>query len=439
MIRPSYVAVLIMTAVLAPMPSAAADSRVEAVHVTATTAATTLNNDIWEKAPAVSDFVQREPREGGEPSQLTEFRVAFDASTLYVKVRAFDREPQKIVSYLTRRDDDSPCDWIHVYIDSYHDRRTAYEFAVNPAGVKQDRYWFNDTNNDKSWDAVWDVTVSRDQEGWTAEFRIPFSQLRFTPSDTSTWGFAVARDIGRLKETSTWPLLSRNANGYVSSFGELGGLSTANAPKGLEIIPYTVASLTRQRTEGNPLQNPSGLEGAIGLDMRYALTPGLTLTATVNPDFGQVEADPAVVNLSAFETFFNEQRPFFVEGSGNFRFDADCYDGCNNLFYSRRIGRAPQGLGTLPSADGVYTDAPTQSTILGAAKLTGRIGRYSIGVMHALTQQEFADVSSSGLLTRQSVEPSTSYSVARVKREYANQSYIGVIATATNRRLNDVL
>ena len=291
---------IIAALLLLPLPVAAAEARVEAVRVTATASARTLNADLLEKAPAVTDFAQREPSEGSPPSQLTEFRVAFDASTLYVKVRAYDREPEKIVTYLTRRDDDSPCDWIRVLIDSYHDRRTAYEFAVNPDGVKQDRYWFNDNNNDKSWDAVWDVTVSRDQNGWTAEFRIPFSQLRFTPSDTGTWGFAISRDIGRLKETNTWPLLSRNANGYVSSFGELGGLATANAPKGMEIVPYTVASLTRQRTGGNPLQSASGLDGAVGLDLRYALTPGLTVTATVNPDFGQVEADPAVVNLSAF-------------------------------------------------------------------------------------------------------------------------------------------
>src|SRR6185312_10117778 len=438
MCRPARLIIALL--LVSPAPAAvAADARVEAVHVTAAASASPSSEDLWANAPVVSDFVQREPREGAEPSQLTEFRVAFDSTTLYVKVRAYDREPDKISNYLTRRDDDAPSDWIHVFIDSYHDRRTAYEFAVNPAGVKQDRYWFNDTNSDKSWDAVWDVAVSRDQKGWTAEFRIPFSQLRFSPSASSVWGFAVARDIGRLKETNTWPLLSRNANGYVSSFGELGGLETQGARKGLELIPYTVANLTRQRTAGNPLLNPSGLGGAAGLDLRYAVTPGLTLTATVNPDFGQVEADPAVVNLSAFETFFNEQRPFFVEGSGNFRFDADCYDGCNNLFYSRRIGRAPQGLGALPSGDDVYTDAPTQSTILGAAKLTGRIGSYSIGVMHAVTQEEFADISTSGVRSEQAVEPSSSYSVARVKREFRNQSYIGGILTATNRRLSGPL
>jgi Domain of unknown function (DUF5916)/Carbohydrate family 9 binding domain-like len=431
---------LIIAALLAPVSAWAADAaRVEAIHVSAASGSSALSEDFWKTAPLVSDFVQREPKEGAEPSQATEFRVAFDATTLYVKVRAFDREPEKIASYLTRRDEDTPSDWIRVFIDSYHDRRTAYEFDVNPAGVKQDRYWFNDTNNDASWDAVWDVAVSRDRLGWTAEFRIPFSQLRFSPSEMSTFGFAVARDIGRLKETSTWPLLSRNANGYVSSFGELGGFSTAGSSKRLEVVPYTVASLTRQPTGGNPLVSAAAGSGAVGMDMKYALTPGLTFTATVNPDFGQVEADPAVVNLSAFETFFNERRPFFIEGSGNFRFDADCFDGCNNLFYSRRIGRSPQGMGSLASGDGIYTDAPSQSTILGAAKLTGRIGRYSIGVMHAVTQQEFADVSTFGVRSEQAVEPSTSYSVARVKREYANQSYIGAIGTMTNRRVADTL
>jgi hypothetical protein len=243
-------ATLIIAAVLASLASArawAANPRVEAVQVAVASGSAVLSEDTWKTAQVVGDFVQREPKEGAAPSQATEFRVAFDATTLFVKVRAYDREPQKIVTYLTRRDDDSPCDWIHVYIDSYHDRRTAYEFAVNPDGVKQDRYWFNDTNNDKSWDAIWNVTVSRDQLGWSAEFRIPFSQLRFTPSEMSTFGFAVSRDIGRLKETSTWPLLSRNANGYVSPFGEAGGISTTGASRRLELMPYTAASRASQR------------------------------------------------------------------------------------------------------------------------------------------------------------------------------------------------
>ena len=397
-----------------------------------------LGEGAWESAAPTTAFVQREPREGGEPSQRTEFRVVYDSATLYVKVRAFDTEPEKIVSYLTRRDGESPSDWIRVLVDSYHDRRTAFEFAVNPAGVKQDRYWFDDRNSDDGWDAVWDVRVSRDEGGWSAEFHIPFSQLRFSPSGSNVFGFAVSRQIGRLNETSTWPLLARSATGYVSSFGELNGLSMSASPKRLELAPYTVADLARQRPDGNPLVKSSDPGAALGLDAKYALTPGLTLTATINPDFGQVEADPAVVNLSAFETFFSERRPFFVEGSGMFRFDSNCMDGPCQLFYSRRVGRAPQRTDDLPSGDGIYSQSPAQTTILGAGKLAGRVGRFSVGVMTALTQQEFGSVSDAAGLYEKAIEPLTSYSVGRVRREFANQSSFGVMMTATNRRSHDV-
>ena len=422
----------------------AATARVDAVAVPATSSAlrvsTSLNEEVWRLATPVDGFRQRDPQDGGEPSQRTEFRVAYDAFNLFVKVRAFDKEADKIVTYLTRRDQDSPCDWLHVYVDSYDDNRTAYEFAVNPSGVKIDRYWYNDNNRDDSWDAVWDVAVSRDPEGWTAAFRIPFSQLRFNPSQASTFGFAVARRIGRLNETDTWPLLSRSAPGYVSSFGELGGLSMAASPKRLELVPYTVANLTRQPAGSSPLVNPSDPGGAIGMDMKYALTPGLTFTGTVNPDFGQVEADPAVVNLSAFETFFSERRPFFVEGSGTFNFGLDCNDGaCTGLFYSRRIGRSPQGIDDLPSGDNVYTDAPAQTTILGAGKLTGRVGKYSMGILQAATQEEKARVLSGGIESRQPVEPLSSYTVGRVRREFANQSSVGLMFTAVKRQVGDSL
>ncbi len=421
-------------------------NRVEAVALTGADAANAvrvtreLSEELWRTAPAIDTFVQREPHEGGEPAQRTEFRVAYDAATLYVKVRAFDTEPDKIVTYLTRRDQDSPCDWLYVLIDSYHDRRTAYEFGVNPSGVKRDRYWYNDNLSDDSWDAVWDVSVTRDGSGWAAEFRIPFSQLRFTPSKSSTFGFAVKRQIGRLNEISTWPLLARSANGYVSSFGELGGLTMSGSPKKLELMPYTVANLTRQRPEGNPLVRTADPGAAFGLDAKYALTSGLTLTTTINPDFGQVEADPAVVNLTAFETFFAERRPFFVEGSGTFTFPMDCNDGaCSGLFYSRRIGRSPQGTDDLPDGDGIYTEAPAQTPIIGAGKLTGRVGRYSIGVLQALTREQTARVWEAGAITRDPVEPLTSYSVGRVRREFANQSSVGLMFTSTNRRITDSL
>src|SRR6266540_4667545 len=238
----SDVAALALASVLS-----AATSRVDAIPVpdapNAIRVSGELSDEVWRAANPTVAFLQRDPNEGREPSQKTEFRVAYSATTLFVKVRAFDREADKIVTYLTRRDQDSPCDWLHVLIDSYHDKRTAYEFAVNPSGVKIDRYWYNDFNRDDSWDAVWDVSVSRDTDGWTAEFRIPFSQLRFNPAQANTFGFAVQRRIGRLNETSTWPLLPRSAPGYVSSFGELGGLSMAASPKRLELVPYTVANL----------------------------------------------------------------------------------------------------------------------------------------------------------------------------------------------------
>jgi len=429
---------MLLALALAAATSAGAN-RVEAVSIDATPTAIRVSGevseDVWQRATATDAFLQREPAEGGEPSQRTEFRVAFDSTTLYVKVRAFDTEPGKIVSYLTRRDGDSPSDWLRVLVDSYYDKRTAYEFAVNPAGVKQDRYWYNDNNRDDGWDAVWDVRVARDGDGWSAEFHIPFSQLRFSPNGSNTFGFAVSRTIGRLNETSTWPLLARSATGYVSSFGELGGLSMTASPKRLELMPYAVTDLTRQRTNGNPLTKASHPGAAIGVDLKYALTPGLTLTSTINPDFGQVEADPAVVNLSAFETFFSERRPFFVEGSGMFRFESDCMDGPCQMFYSRRIGRSPQATGGLPSGDNVYTESPVQTTILGAGKLTGRVGKFSIGAMTAVTEREYGTVLDLTQKYEQAVEPLTTYSIGRVRREFANQSSVGFMLTATNRQL----
>ena len=420
-----------------------ANARVDAVAVPASARAVRaggeLSDEFWQSIAPVDAFVERDPVEGGVPSQRTEFRVAYDASTIFVKVLAYDTEPAGIRSYLTRRDGDSPSDWIRVLIDSYHDKRTAYEFAVNPAGVKSDRYWYNDNSSDDSWDAVWDVKVSRDARGWSAEFKIPFSQVRFNPSESITFGFAVSRQIGRLNETSTWPLLARSATGFVSSFGELGGLSIGTSPKRLELAPYAVANLTRQRPQGNPLLSASAPELAVGLDAKYAVTPGLTLTTTVNPDFGQVEADPAVVNLSAFETFFSERRPFFVEGSGTFNFDSECWNGPCSLFYTRRVGRAPHGTDTLPSGDNVYITYPTQSTILGAAKLTGRVGKFSVGAMYVVTQEETATIVDGGQRFQQAVEPTTRYSIGRARREFANQSSIGLMATAANRRLPGTL
>jgi Domain of unknown function (DUF5916)/Carbohydrate family 9 binding domain-like len=389
-----------------------------------------LTDPAWAKATPISSFLQRDPLEGAPATMRTEARVAFDATAIYVAVRAFDSEPARIVGFLTRRDADSSSDWVHVLIDSYHDRRTAYQFGVNPVGVKRDSYWFNDTNSDNSWDAVWEVVSKRDADGWSAEFRIPFSQLRFSGDGDGRLGFAVMRDVARLKETTTWPLLSKNASGFVSSFGDLTGVSIGKASKRLELVPYVVGQIGTVPLEpGNSLQNSPDHDISVGVDLKYAVTPALNLTATVNPDFGQVEADPAVVNLSAFETFFSEKRPFFIEGSGAYEFQCrDC-----NLFYSRRIGRAPRG--TITLEEGEYSVQPVQSTILGATKLTGRVGSFSVGVLGAVTDDEYAQVDFLSGRVRQMVEPGALYSVSRVRREFSDQSSLGFILTTTNRNV----
>jgi hypothetical protein len=385
---------------------------------------------VWQSAPSVGGFLQREPQEGAATTHGTEVRVAYDADAIYVAVRAHDPEPDRVVGHLTRRDDMSPSDWIAILIDSFNDKRTAYEFAVNVAGVKYDRYWYNDTNNDQGWDAVWDVATSRTADGWQAEFRIGFSQLRFRAGDTTSIGFATMRTVAHLNETSTWPLLARSASGFVSSFGELRGVVIGAPKRAFEVMPYAVAQMTTAPVaDGNPFaSSPAGAFSA-GVDLKYQVAPGLTLTGTINPDFGQVEADPAVVNLGAFETFFSERRPFFLEGSGNFQF--------RNLFYSRRIGRAPQRQAGAPE-DG-FADQPSNTTILGAAKLTGRVGAFSVGALTAITSAEHARLAAGDVQTRTPVEPVTGYSVIRMTREFADQSRVSVMATSTNRSLSDEL
>ena len=393
-----------------------------------------LSEAAWTRAEPITGFVQRDPNEGAPPTFQTEARVLYDDAAIYVAVKAFDPEPGQIKAFLTRRDVNTSSDWIRVLIDSYHDNRTAYSFSVNPAGVKLDTYHFNDTNEDSSWDAVWDVKTGIDADGWHAEFRIPYSQLRFSRGGDGRLGFAITRVVARVNELTTWPLLSKNASGFVSSFGDLRGVVRPGGSKRLELVPYTVAELTTAPAQpGNPLQHNPDAGGRVGVDLKYAVTPGLTLTATVNPDFGQVEADPAVVNLSAFETFFQERRPFFIEGGGNFSFNCrDC-----NLFYSRRIGRSPRGSPTL--SDGEFVSRPNESTIVGASKLTGRLGQFSIGSLAAATQEEDAEIAFGSGRRRAVIEPQTFYSVSRAKREFADQSSFGFILTTTNRDLVDAV
>ena len=321
-----------------------------------------LDEAVWGRAAPASNFMQQDPDNGQPMTDETRVQIAFDDRFLYVAVSALDSNPPDISAGLGRRDETPPTDSVTLGFDARHDHQTAYNFSTNPSGWQGDFIFYDDTNRDNDYNAVWDVRSQITETGWTAEYRIPFSQLRYRPSQASTFGLAITRTIGRLNETSTWPLLAKSANGYVSSFGELTGLRLDRAPKRLEVVPYVVGQVKTQPGEpGNSLINTPDPDGSVGVDLKYALRPGLTLTTTVNPDFGQVEADPAVVNLSAFETFFAERRPFFVEGGGIFNFSVDCNDGdCSGLFYSRRIGRTPRGQPDVP--DGGYSASPAQTT-----------------------------------------------------------------------------
>ncbi|GMV06954.1 MAG: hypothetical protein AMXMBFR53_32290 [Gemmatimonadota bacterium] len=391
----------------------------------------------WSQAPVATDFVQFEPEEGKPGTERTEARVLYGDDALYVAIRAWDAQAHEIVGQLTRRDQDSYSDLVGVVVDSYFDRRTAFHFAVNPVGVKHDIYRFDDTQEDSGWDAVWDVATTVDDEGWTAEFRIPYSQLRFRDAPEQTWGINFLRNIARRDETDVWAPTSKQDAGIVSRFGELQGLRDLKAPSRMEVLPYTVARLQRAPGDAaDPFYRKNDRFGAVGADVKYGVTSNLTVDLTINPDFGQVEADPAQVNLSAFETFLPERRPFFVEGSSIFRFGIALGDGDGageSLFYSRRIGRAPQGS---VDDDGAFVDSDPQTTILGAMKLSGKTASgWSVGMLSALTSEESARVApETGSRYETPVEPLTNYSMLRLQRDFRDgRSAVGVIGTAVNR------
>jgi len=396
-----------------------------------------LTDATWASAPVASDFTQLEPEEGIPATERTEVRVLYGSDALYVAFRAWDSAPDSIVGQLTRRDADSYSDAVHVLIDSYHDRRTAFHFAVNPAGVKLDLYRYDDTEEDSSWDAVWDAAARIDDEGWTAEFRIPYSQLRFGNQDDQTWGINFAREIARRNETATWAPIRESDAAVVSKSGELQGLRGLGTPSRMELRPFTLARLTRAPWEKeDPFYQSNDFFSSGGLDLKYGVTNDLTLDVTVNPDFGQVEADPAQVNLTAYETFYPEQRPFFIEGAAIYRFGIGIGDGDQgneSLFYSRRIGRPPQGR---PDDRGGFSQAPDASTILGAWKISGKTqDGWSVGLLHAVTAEETAQLQGpDGSRWEDPVEPFSNYGVARVQKDFrAGRSAVGFIGTATSR------
>ncbi len=405
-----------------------------------------LNEYMYRSIHPISNFVQKEPDQGAAPSEKTEVWVAYDDEALYIAARLYDSNPDSIMALLDRRDNLNTADWFGVFIDSYRDKRSGNYFVVGPAGSIGDGVMYNDDWDDDDWDGVWLAKTQVDETGWTMEMRIPFSQLRFQNKEKQVWGINFRRDIGRKNEQIYLVYTPRMESGYVSRFPELIGIEGIRPSNALEVLPFvtTKAEYTHP-SPGNPFNNGSRYTPDLGADIRYGISSNLILNATVNSDFGQVEVDPAVVNLSDVESFFNEKRPFFVEGANiftnygqgggrnfwNFNFPY------TTPFYSRRIGRTPHGNDTLGSTD--HLDMPFATRILGAGKVTGKIADvWNVGTIHAVTAREFADYKIGGIRNRAEVEPMTYYGVGRLQRDYNDgHQGIGILSTHTRRQFFD--
>lgn len=397
-----------------------------------------LNERAWSAATPVTAFTQTDPREGSPASERTEVRVLYGNDALYIGARLYDSSG-RVSSRLARRDArPSDSDEFTVTLDSRHDHLTAFRFSLNPAGVKGDAVVTEGSKVDNSWDPVWEGAARVDADGWTAEFRIPFSQLRFSETTDQLWGVQFTRRISRTQEQSVFAFTPKRERGGVARYGHLTGIVGIQLERRLEVLPYTAMRAEYVHVPAstgvgfsNPYRDGSNYLGSAGLDLKYRLTSNVVVDATFNPDFGQVEADPAEVNLTAFETRFAERRPFFVEGTDIFEF------GGSRLFYSRRIGRRPQA--TLPSG-AIYRQVPEASTILGAAKLSGKTaGGWSIGVLEAMTAPEEARfMDRAGVEHRAAVEPFSNYFVGRVRKDLrAGQTVVGAMVTSTLRDLSD--
>jgi hypothetical protein len=393
-----------------------------------------LDDSAWASAEVASNFRQREPSEGTAATLPTEVRVLWDDDALYVAARMQDPSPDSIIALLARRDEVTPSDEFFVGIDGDRDRRTAYVFSVTPRGTRTDVLIYNDNMRDPSWDAVWEGAARIDEGGWTAEMRIPLTQLRARRD--ASWGVNFFRWIARRREDTQWALIPRASPAWVSHYGELRGVTPTSTPRRLEIVPYTVGRVTRAPGKAaDPFHRRMRPVATLGADLKAGLGP-FTVTAAINPDFGQVEADPSEVNLTSIETFLPEKRPFFVEGVDLFDFSLGYFFGSEKLFYSRRIGRRPQG--SIPG-DPPYVDEPNVTTILAAAKLTGRTsGGWSVGLLDAVAGQEQARLDGDPALPATvPVEPMTNYSVARVLRDLnGGRTVLGAIGTVIHRRLN---
>ncbi|MDD7915370.1 DUF5916 domain-containing protein [Polaribacter ponticola] len=395
-----------------------------------------ISDVAWDVVEWSTDFTEKSPDEGTEPTHQTKFKVMYDAKFLYIAIRALDEEPDLIQQRLSRRDGFAG-DRVNVIIDSYHDKRTAFVFTTTAAGVKGEEIATGNGDNwDASWNPIWYTNAKVDAKGWTAEMKIPFSQLRFGNAKEQIWGFNVVRNIFRKNERSLWQRIPNDQSGFISEAGELHGLINLVSQKQLEIQPFTVLQYDNYPKEvGNPYRDGSDFKLNAGLDAKIGITNDLTLDLTINPDFGQVEADPGAIALDGFQIFFREQRPFFVENKNIF--DFEFANGRDNLFYSRRIGRNPHRSASLQT--GEFANEPINSTILGAAKFSGKTqSGWSIGVLESVTANEYAEIHEVEGKTREEiVEPLTNFFIARAQKDFNKRnSFIGGIFTATNRNLD---
>lgn len=395
-----------------------------------------LNEDAWNAVEWAGDFTQWMPFNGALPSQRTEFKIIYDDNYLYVAIHALDSVPEEIVKRMSRRDGFQG-DFVEINIDSYHDYLTAYSFSATAAGVKGDEKITQDGENwDDTWDPIWYLKTSSNDKGWIAEFKIPLTQLRFSADSVQVWGLEVKRRLYRKDERSVWQPINNEESGYVSRFGELHGLTKLQPKRQIDVTPYVVGSYEHYKEEeGSPFYDGDDWKARAGVDAKIGLTNNLTMDLTINPDFGQVEADPSEVNLSAFESYFDEQRPFFIEGRNIYEYSIEEDDSDNGLFYSRRIGRAPH---YYPEND--YVKIPDNTTILGAAKVTGKTSKgLSIGILESVTNTETAEVMDiGGSIEKVNVEPMTNYFAARLEQELnKGNTIIGGMFTSTNRFIKD--
>jgi hypothetical protein len=392
-----------------------------------------LNDGCWKAGEWAGEYVQWIPNEGAKPSQPTQLKILYDDKNMYVAIRAFDSVPEKILRRPGKRDE-TVGDVVGVCFDSYHDHRTGFEFDVSAAGQKIDLLLTNPMEADFNWNAVWYVKTAKEDSAWTAEFRIPLSQLRYSKDSVQVWGLHSWRWIDRLREESDWEPQTNTGAGMLYLFGELHGIKGLPKSRRFELMPYTLGKVNTFRKEQNNPFADKGRQwfGNAGLDAKIGLASNFTVDLTVNPDFGQVESDPSVMNLSAFETFYEEKRPFFLEGSNIFSFDFDN----SSLFYSRRIGHAPLYNPSLDNSEFIHR--PDNTTILGAAKLSGKNAKgFSIGVLQSLTATEFAKIDSLGKRKKVKVEPLTNYALVRIQQDYKQgNTVLGGILTSTNRFIN---